>query len=322
MIMSNKILITGSSGYIGSHFVKYFKQKGMQIYGIDLVFPPKKLQKYFSNHIVEDIANESAVSHFLEKNKPDLIIHCAAKCLVAESVEKPDLYREFNVAKPSVFLKLCLNQGITRFLFSSTAATYGNPIQPLISESHPQIPINPYGETKLEFEKILLSNPKLCVGILRYFNASGADTDVEIGEQHEPETHLIPNILKAISENTSVHVFGNNYDTKDGTCVRDYIHVMDLAQAHWLLCMKMLHENQGGIFNLGSANGYSILDVIHTAEKVTEKKVGISNQPRRAGDPATLVADSSHAKKDLEWNPQYSLEKIIDTAWKWHLSEK
>lgn len=320
--MNHKILITGSSGYIGSHLVKYFKKMGADIYGIDLVFPPKKLQKYFSNHIVEDISNTQHVSEFLAKTKPDLIIHCAAKCLVAESVEKPDLYQEYNVDKPSTFLKLCIDHGILNFLFSSTAATYGNPIQAEILESHPQHPINPYGATKLEFEKVLLSQKELCTGIVRYFNAAGADPENEIGEHHEPETHLIPNVLKAISENKPVSVFGNDYETKDGTCVRDYIHVMDLANAHWLLSEQMLNQKKGGIYNLGSANGFSILDVIQCADKVTGKKTQISYQPRRAGDPPTLVADSSNAKKNLNWNPQFNLETIIQTAWAWEKSEK
>jgi len=320
--VNHKILITGSSGYIGSHLVKYFKKSGANVYGIDLVFPPKTLQKYFSNHIVEDISNVEHVSAFLEKIKPDLVIHCAAKCLVAESVEKPELYREYNVEKASAFLKLCVQHGIQHFLFSSTAAVYGNPTQALIQEDHAKQPINPYGETKLAFEKILLSEANVCCGIVRYFNAAGADPEHEIGENHEPETHLIPNVLKAISENKPMAVFGNDYETKDGTCVRDYIHVMDLAQAHWLLSQQMLQKKQGGIFNLGSTHGFSILEVIGMAEKVTGKKIQIDIQNRRAGDPPTLVADSTLAQKTLNWFPQYSLENIVRTAWEWHKVEK
>ncbi|MEZ4846496.1 MAG: UDP-glucose 4-epimerase GalE [Bdellovibrionota bacterium] len=265
--MAHKILITGSSGYIGSHFVKFFKKQGAEVFGIDLAFPPKSLQKYFSNHIVEDIANTSHVSEFLQKNKPDLVIHCAAKCLVGESMEKPDLYEEYNVKKASAFLDLCQQSGITKFLFSSTAATYGNPTQTPIDENHPQQPINPYGETKLKFEKILLSKKMITAGIFRYFNVAGADPDSEIGECHEPETHLIPNLLRSLSANQPAKIFGNDYDTKDGTCVRDYIHVMDLARAHWLLSKSMLEKNEGGIFNLGTTTGYSILDVLNAAEK-------------------------------------------------------
>ena len=321
--MNSKILITGSSGYIGSHLVKFLKKKGADIYGIDLEFPPKTLQKYFSNHIVEDISNENHVREFLEKNKPDLVIHCAAKCLVAESVEKPDLYQEYNVTKPTTFLNLCLEQGISNFLFSSTAATYGEPTQTPISENHAQQPINPYGKTKLEFEKILLSQKNMCVGIVRYFNAAGADPETEIGEHHEPETHLIPNIIQSISTNRPVQVFGNDYATKDGTCVRDYIHVMDLADAHFRLAKQMLNDKRGGIYNLGSASGFSILEVIQTAEKVMNKKTKIQFLPRRPGDPPTLIADSALAKKELAWNPQHSsLETIIETAYKWHLDDK
>lgn len=316
--MNPKILITGSSGYIGSHFVKYFKQHGADVYGIDLHFPPKALQKYLSNHIVEDISSVDAVSHFLEKIKPDLIIHCAAKCLVGESVEKPQLYHEYNVTKASVFLDLCLKHGITNFLFSSSAATYGEPIESPIKETHPQSPINPYGESKKVFEHILLSKKEMCVGIFRYFNAAGADPENEIGEHHEPETHLIPNIIKAVLGNQPVPVMGNDYPTRDGTCIRDYIHVYDLAEIHWKLAMRMMEKNRGGIYNLGLKSGFSILEVIKTAEKILGKKAQISFLPRRPGDPSTLIADATLVQKDFDWHPKYSLEQIIDTAAKWH----
>lgn len=319
--MSAKILITGSSGYIGSHLVKFLKKNGAEVFGIDLVFPPKTLQKYFSNHIVDDIANEAAVSHFLEKHQPELVIHCAAKCLVAESVEKPQLYQEYNVTKPTSFLHQCLSHGVKGFLFSSTAATYGEPTQTPIPESHTQLPINPYGATKLEFEKKLLAQKNLTVGIVRYFNAAGADPETEIGEHHEPETHIIPNVLAAIAQNRPVPIFGKDYATKDGTCVRDYIHVMDLADAHWRLANQMLKDNRGGIFNLGSASGFSLLEVVQIAEKVTGKKAQISFQARRPGDPSTLVADSSKCRKELGWNPSHSsLENIVQTAYKWYQS--
>jgi UDP-glucose 4-epimerase len=302
--------------------VKFFKKQGASVFGIDLVFPPKTLQKYFSNHIVEDIANSQHVSEFLTKIKPDLVIHCAAKCLVAESVEKPELYEEYNVKKASTFLDLCESHGVNRFLFSSTAATYGNPLQSPITETHPQHPINPYGATKLKFEQILLSRKNLCVGIFRYFNVAGADPKSEIGENHHPETHLIPNLIKAALANSPAKIFGNDYETKDGTCVRDYIHVMDLANAHWLLAQQMIENNQGGIYNLGTTTGHSILEVLQATEKVLGKKISLQQEPRRAGDPPILVADATSAQKNLGWKINYTLEQIIKTAHKWHKSQE
>jgi UDP-glucose 4-epimerase len=319
--MAHKILITGSSGYIGSHFVKYFKKQGAEVFGIDLMFPPKTLQKYFSGHIVDDIASTEHVSQFLAKNKPDLVIHCAAKCLVAESVEKPGLYHEYNVKKAESFLGNCITHGVTKFLFSSTAATYGNPLHSPMMENHPQNPINPYGQTKLEFEKILLSKKSVTSGIFRYFNVAGADPDSEIGECHEPETHLIPNLLRAASANEAAKIFGNDYATSDGTCVRDYIHVMDLAQAHWLLATRMIEKNQGGIFNLGTTTGHSILEVLKATENVLKKSINREFHPRRAGDPPTLVADSTAAQNELGWKISYPLEQIIETAHRWHQSQ-
>lgn len=317
--MPLKILITGSSGYIGSHFVKYFKRNGADVFGIDLVFPPKQLQKYFSSHIVEDISNVKHVSDFLDKTKPELIIHCAAKCLISESNEQPAMYHEYNVLKATAFLDLCLSKNIPNFLYSSTAATYGEPIKSPIKENHPQNPINNYGKTKLEFERILLSKKELCVGILRYFNAAGADPETEIGEHHEPETHLIPNVIRAILDGKPIFVHGNTYPTKDGTCVRDYIHVMDLKDMHWRLAKQMIEKKRGGIYNLGSTHGYSILEVIKTAEKIIGKKTQILFQGKRPGDPSILIADAGAAKNDFDWTPQHSsLENMIETALKWH----
>ena len=321
-VMSFSVLITGSSGYIASHFVKYFHSQGCKIYGIDREFPAKTLQKYLTNHIVEDISNQKAVSHFLHKHPVDIVIHCAAKCLVEESVREPELYRDYNVTRASSFLEICQQHQIKYFLFSSTAATYGEPIQSPIPESHVQQPTNPYGATKLEFERILLhaqATQNLHVGIVRYFNAAGADPKTEIGEHHDPESHLIPNLINALQTNQPIHIYGNDYPTKDGTCVRDYIHVWDLAIFHHLLAKHMIEQNKTGIFNLGSTYGYSILEVIQTAEKITGKKTDKIFLPRRPGDPSSLVADASKAKNELNWSAQYSsLESIIETAWNWH----
>lgn len=295
---------------------------GCTVFGIDMEFPPKEIQKYFSNHIVSDISDRDQVERFLAKNKPEVVIHCAAKCLVEESMREPAMYQDYNVTRASVFLELCLKQKVGHFIFSSSAATYGEPQTTPIPEDHVQNPINPYGESKLRFEKILLSKEiknQFRVGIVRYFNAAGADLDAEIGEHHEPETHMIPNLLSAILKNEPVSIFGSDYPTKDGSCIRDYVHVWDLANFHFLLAEKMIKSGTGGIYNLGTSEGYSILEVIQTAEDVLQKIAIKKTLPRRPGDPATLVADSSKAQRELGWKISHSsLRTIIESAYRWH----
>lgn len=323
--MTFKVLITGSSGYIGSHLVKYFYQQGWSVFGIDIEFPPKQIQKYFTHHIIADISDRDHVEKLLVKDKPDVVVHCAAKCLVEESTREPTMYKDYNVDRASVFLEVCRRQKINHFIFSSSAATYGEPETSPIPESHRQKPVNPYGETKLQFEKILLAEQAkggFSVGIVRYFNASGADLDSEIGEHHEPETHMIPNLISAMIQNKPISIFGNDYPTQDGTCVRDYIHVWDLAHFHYLLAKQMVDSRLGGIYNLGTSHGYSILETIEAAEKVLGKSAQKNFHPRRAGDPAMLVADSSKAQKELKWELHHSsLNTIIDSAYRWYLKK-
>lgn len=322
LVMTFSILVTGSSGYIGSHTVKLCKSKGAKVFGIDRVFPPKVLQRYFDGHLVEDISG-SKVRGFLEKNKIDVVVHCAAKCLVAESVEKPDEYFDNNVTKANQFWSTCKESGIHRILFSSTAATYGEPIKSPIEEDHPQKPINPYGQTKLEFEKSLLADQQatenITIGILRYFNVAGADPEAEIGEDHHPETHLIPNIIRSMAQGAQITIFGSDYPTPDGTCIRDYVHVWDLADFHYRLASRMVFSDVGGVYNLGTTYGFSNLEVLKAAEKVLNKKASFQFAARRPGDPAILVADSKKAKRELEWEMTHSnLETIIETAYRWH----
>lgn len=253
-------------------------------------------------------------------------MHFAAFIEVGESVEKPSEYYDNNVSKVIRLLDQMVESEIRNFIFSSTAATFGEPLKEKIDEAHPQLPINPYGKTKLIVEKILEDYDAaygLKSVILRYFNASGSDMEGIIGESHIPETHLIPLILKAASgKRESIKIFGDNYSTKDGTCVRDFVHVYDLAKAHILGMEKMLEKKQSLNYNLGSGEGYTVREVIEKVKEVTEKEFKVEIVEKRAGDPGVLVADSTKAKNELGWTPEYSLEDIIKSAWKWELDRK
>lgn len=317
------LLITGTSGYIGSHFAKYFTQKGLDVLGIDEVPTPKRVKPFLKGDLCANIGDRDACATFLTQYRPQAVIHCAAKALVKESVEKPDMYFDNNVEKAQIFLDLCIEENVRAFLFSSTAAVYGEPIETPITETHPRNPINPYGASKKAFEDVLLQaheEKKITAGILRYFNACGADPDAELGEDHEPETHLIPNLIRSIIQNKELCVFGDSFDTNDGTCVRDYIHVWDLAEAHALLLDKLLKKSCAStVFNLGTANGYSIMEIIQTAQAVLDPRLTYRIEDPRPGDPGTLIADASRARDALGWKPAYSdLETILRTAYAWH----
>ncbi|MCB0271892.1 MAG: UDP-glucose 4-epimerase GalE [Bdellovibrionales bacterium] len=320
---TKSVLITGSSGYIGSHFTKYFTQKGYHVFGLDVVEPKKELRHYLKDFLHTDIADTPLVLDYLARHKPMGVIHCAAKALVAESVAFPQMYEDYNVTRANAFLETCISSSIANFIFSSTAAVYGEPLHIPIKEDHPRSPVNPYGETKKKFEDILLKkhhDKEINAGIFRYFNACGADFDAELGECHEPETHLIPNVIKSILEEKPLHIFGNQFSTRDGTCVRDYIHVIDLAHSHYLLMEQMIQSQMtDNIFNLGTEGGYSILEIIDAAQKILTKKVHFEIKNPRPGDPATLIASHQKAKTVLGWEPQWSdLETILTTAWAWH----
>jgi UDP-glucose 4-epimerase len=258
--------------------------------------------------------------------KIDIVMHFAAFIEVGESVIIPAKYYNNNVSKVLELLDAMIESNIKYFVFSSTAATFGEPKTPKISETHPQNPINPYGKSKLMVEEILKDYDRaygLKSTILRYFNASGSDENGLIGESHDPESHLIPLILQAASgRRKSIKIFGTDYDTKDGTCIRDFVHVYDLAKAHILGMEKMKNENISLNYNLGSGEGYSVKEIIEKAKAVTNVNFTVETEDPRAGDPAVLVADSQKAQKELGWKPEYSLDSIISSAWKWELNRK
>ena len=322
-----KILVTGGAGYIGSHCVLALLENGYEVVIFDNlstghIETVEKLKKYGHVDFVKgDLQNLSDIKSLFNLYKTDAVIHFAAFSQVGESVINPQKYYMNNVCGTLNLLSAMLVAGVKKIVFSSTAATYGEPVYIPIDEKHPQNPINPYGQTKLMIEKIMDDYDK-AYGLksvrLRYFNVAGADSQGRVGEWHEPETHLIPNILKStFSGGQTFKMFGTDYDTKDGTCVRDYINVEDLAQAH-LLALDYL--NKGGetnYFNLGTNDGNTVKEVFSACEKVTEKNIPVDICPRREGDPASLVADNTKAKSVLGWKTQNSLEYSIEKAYSW-----
>ena len=274
-----------------------------------------------------DLLDTDALKTLFAQYAFDAVYHFAALISVGESVSAPDIYYRNNVVGTLNLLDAMRNAGVERFVFSSTAATFGNPEAPLIAEDHPKNPLNPYGRTKLMIEQVLADYGH-AYGIrsvcFRYFNAAGADPSGEIGEAHDPETHLVPNVLlAALGARDGLDIFGEDYDTRDGTCIRDYVHVNDIASAH-LAALEYMDANPGAhVFNLGNGDGFSIMEVIAAAEKVTGRKIPYRVGPRREGDAAILVADSSRAKALLGWSPATpDVETIIETAWNWHRAPK
>jgi UDP-arabinose 4-epimerase len=320
---SKIILVTGGAGYIGSHACKALAKAGYTPIAYDnLVYGHESAVKW-GPFEQGDILDRKRLDEVISQYQPVAIMHFAAYAYVGESVDQPGKYYRNNVTGSLTLLEAMRDHGIPYFIFSSTCATYGEPEQIPIPENHNQSPINPYGHSKLMIEQ-MLSDFDVAHGLrsvsLRYFNAGGADPDGDTGEDHDPETHLIPLVLDAaIGKCPSITIFGDDYDTPDGTCIRDYIHVTDLADAH-VKALKYLE--QGGEttrFNLGNGKGFSVKEVIDTATKVTGKDIPVVIGKRRSGDPPRLVGDAERIRKELNWSPQYAdLEKIIDTAWKWH----
>lgn len=314
-----KLLVVGGAGYIGSHMVKHLLAAGHEVVVADLVSPGPGVQ-----WAELDIANEPALDALFAECPFDAVFHFASFIQVGESVSAPGKYYQNNVAATLTLLQAMVNAGIKRLVFSSSAAVYGNPHYVPIDEAHSKAPINPYGLSKWMVEQILEDFDRaygLKSVCLRYFNAAGADPDGQLGERHEPETHLIPLILQAASgRRDAVTVFGRDYDTADGTCIRDYVHVADLASAHALAVDYLMAGGASTAFNLGNGLGFSVQQVIDTARAVTGRQIPTLDAPRRAGDPPRLVADASKAMQVLGWQPAYaSLERIVAHAWQWEL---
>jgi UDP-glucose 4-epimerase len=321
------VLITGGAGYVGSHALGVLRSKGYECIVLDNLSRGHRELAQDARLIVGDIGDRELVARLLRDANVTAVMHFAAYAYVGESVSKPLDYYRNNVAQTLALLECMVEAGVKKFVFSSTCATYGVPQVVPITEEHPQRPINPYGASKLMVERILRdldSAYGLRSVVLRYFNAAGADPSGRIGEMHDPETHLIPLILQvAAGERRAIEVFGSDYDTPDGTCIRDYVHVTDLAQAHVL---GLRHLEAGGAsdaFNLGNGSGFSVMEVIRAAERVTGRRIAYDTAPRRAGDPATLVGSSVKAREVLGWKPQYvELEAITETAWQWHCATR
>jgi UDP-glucose 4-epimerase len=316
------ILVTGGAGYIGSHVVQELLHRNYQPIVFDNLQTGHRNAAKDALLIEGDLSDQKKLRETFQSHPIDAVMHFAADCLVGESVQNPVKYFNNNVKNGLSLIEMMEVFGVMKFIFSSSAAVYGEPNIIPIGEDHPCLPTNPYGETKWIFEKVLQAfhdGGKLNFISLRYFNAAGADPEGKVGEDHSPETHLIPLVIKAALDGTSVPVFGTDYPTPDGTCIRDYIHVTDLARAHLLALRKLDQERISGIYNLGNGNGFSVREVIETVNKVTGRKVAPVDSPRRPGDPARLVACSKKIQEELGWITSFpDLETIVETAWKWH----
>lgn len=322
-ITQRAILVTGGAGYIGSHVCKLLARQGYLPVSLDnLVYGHEWAVKWGPLE-VGSLADIGFLASVMQKYRPIAVLHFAAYAYVGESVTDPAKYYSNNVTGTLALLDVCRSFGIDKFVFSSTCATYGIPQKVPISEAQPQDPVNPYGASKLMIERILKDYDH-AYGLrsvsLRYFNAAGADPDNEIGEHHDPETHLIPLVLDAAAGmRPHITIFGEDYPTTDGTCIRDYIHVTDLATAHLNALELLLDGGETTVLNLGTGAGNSVREVVEMAERVTGRKVPVIVGARRAGDPPELVADPTRATRILGWTPMHSsLREILETAWKWH----
>jgi UDP-glucose 4-epimerase len=317
-----RILVTGGAGYIGSHAVRLFLARGHDVWVYDNLSMGHRAAVPADRLIVGDLAEVQRLDHAVILHRIEAVVHFAAFAYVGESVRDPGKYYQNNLVNTLNLMECLRRNGVGRFVFSSTCATYGVPQRVPITEDEPQRPINPYGTGKLAVERALADYAAAYgwgYAALRYFNAAGAAPDGTIGEDHDPETHLIPLVIAAAAgRRPHVEVFGTDYPTPDGTCVRDYIHVDDLAEAH-LLALERLEQGKGLCYNLGIGRGYSVREVIRVAEEVTGKKVPVKEGPRRPGDPPALVASSEKVQRELGWRPKYAeLRPILETAWNWH----
>jgi UDP-glucose-4-epimerase GalE len=319
-----RILVTGGAGYIGSHSVKLFLDRGHEVWVYDNLSMGHRASVPAERLIVGDLNEIHKLDHVFVTQRIEAVVHFAAYAFVGESVTNPGKYYQNNLINTLNLMECMRRNGVKKMVFSSTCATYGIPQTVPITEEEPQHPINPYGNGKLAVEWALADYAHAYgwgYSALRYFNASGASPDGSIGEDHDPETHLIPLVLQvALGQRPHIEVFGTDYPTPDGTCIRDYIHVDDLAEAH-LFALEKLHSGKGLCYNVGTGRGYSVREVIQTAEEVTGKKIAVEEGPRRPGDPPSLVASSDKIRHELAWRPRYSdLRAIVETAWRWHKS--
>ena len=318
-----KILVAGGAGYIGSHVALDLSRKGHQPVVLDNLAKGHRGAVLAGKLILGDIGDAALVQDILIRERIDAVVHLCAYSLVGESVTNPSIYFHNNIGNGMAFLDALIAANVKKIVFSSTAAVFGIPERTPIPEDHPKNPINPYGFSKMAFEGMMQAYDAaygLKYVSLRYFNAAGADPEGRIGEAHNPESHLIPIVLQtALGIRPHIEVYGVDYPTPDGTCIRDYIHVNDLSQAHLLALQALGDGAESTIYNLGNGLGYSNREVIETARKVTGRDIPLKEGPRRPGDPAVLVASSERIQKELGWKPEFpALEQIIATAWKWH----
>jgi len=319
-----KILVVGGAGYIGSHMVKMLLAQGHEVITFDNLISGFRDAVLGGVFVKGDLADISALDQLFASHQPEAVMHFASYIQVGESVQHPDKYYLNNFTNTLNLLNAMVKHQVSHFIFSSTAAVFGEPEYVPIDEEHVKAPLNPYGRSKWMVEQVLADYDRaygLKSVCLRYFNAAGADPEGLLGERHEPETHLIPLVLQAISgRRQSITVFGRDYDTPDGTCIRDYIHIVDLCSAHLLALNKLIESGTSKRYNLGNGEGFSVQEVIAIAQKITGKTLLIQEGARRDGDPARLVADSSLARRELKWTPIFAdLESIISHAWQWEV---
>jgi UDP-glucose-4-epimerase GalE len=325
------VLVTGGAGYIGSHMVKLLIRAGHQITVFDNLSTGHRDAVSGADFVEGDLRHRSDAARAFEGRRIDVVMHFAASCYVGESVQDPAKYYANNVIGTLNLLEAMRAAGVQRLVFSSTCSTYGDPVSLPMSEDHPQLPVNPYGVSKLTAERAMADYGRAYgfgTVALRYFNAAGCDPEGELGERHDPETHLIPLILREAlrvraggnPEDTQLQVFGDDFDTPDGTCIRDYVHIADLCTAHLLAMERLLGGAVDGFdaFNLGTGKGHSVKEVIDTCRRVTGQDIRYRTTGRRAGDPARLVASAARARAELGWSPEFNeLSDIVETAWRW-----
>ena len=321
-----KFLVTGGAGYIGSHMVNLLLKKNSEVVILDNLSTGHEYNIQNCEHLNIDLLDTENLSKKLNRRKFDGIFHFAGKSIVSESINNPDLYYLNNITGTKNLLKVMLDNDLNNLIFSSSAAIYGKSEFEFITEDANKTPINPYGKSKLQAEKVIndISEQHGLNSIsLRYFNACGADPEGKFGEDHACETHLIPNILQSLLDpKEEFYVYGNNYLTKDGTCIRDYVHVNDIADAHYLAFEKFGINRMQQAYNIGIGKGFSVLEIIKACEQITKNKIEIKFKEKRLGDPRRLVANNQRILKDINWKPKFiSIVNIIDSAWKWHLNK-